>query len=48
MSWHLGLFVVIALPATVFMVAVFWPDRAPKDRTVQAIRKRIEQENADG
>ncbi|WP_433714625.1 hypothetical protein ACQP2U_11255 [Nocardia sp. CA-084685] len=41
----LGWAVVFGLPLIVFIVAVFWPERIPKDRTVQAIRQRIESED---
>ncbi|WP_280382080.1 hypothetical protein [Nocardia wallacei] len=48
MSWQVGLIVVVSLPMAVFAAAVFWPERLPKDRTVHAIRKRIEQERPEG
>lgn len=41
----LGWMVVLGLPFGVLLVAVFWPERAPKDRTVEAIRQRIETED---
>ncbi len=34
MSWQVGLLIVIALPLVVLVVAVFWPERVPEDRTV--------------
>ncbi|WP_280383077.1 hypothetical protein [Nocardia wallacei] len=41
----LGLFLgVLALSVIVFCAIVYWPQRAPKDRSVDAIRKRIEEE----
>ncbi|WP_327096712.1 hypothetical protein OIE68_43600 [Nocardia vinacea] len=40
----LGWIVVFGLPLIVFIAALFWPERIPKDRTVQAIRQRIEDE----
>ncbi|RDI52745.1 hypothetical protein [Nocardia mexicana] len=48
MSWQFGLLAVVVLPLAVFVAAVFWPERASKDRTVRSIRERIEQEQADG
>ncbi|WP_281004673.1 hypothetical protein [Nocardia veterana] len=44
MSWQFGLVVVIALPLAVFVAAVCWPHRVPKDKTVDAIRERIDRE----
>lgn len=41
----LGWVVAIGLPLAVFAVAVFWPERIPKDRTVSGIRARIECED---
>jgi hypothetical protein len=40
----LGFVVVIGLPLVVFVVAILWPERVPQDRTVEAIRQRIEKE----
>ncbi|WP_280273752.1 hypothetical protein [Nocardia wallacei] len=44
MSLAFGLFVVIAIPLTVLAICVLWPDEPPKDRTVGAIRDRIERD----
>lgn len=45
MSWvTLGWIAVVALPVAVLVAAVLWPERLPSDRTVQAIRSRIEAE----
>jgi len=41
----LGYAVVIGLPLAVVFAAVFWPERIPKERTVQAIRRRIGDED---
>ncbi|WP_280382342.1 hypothetical protein [Nocardia wallacei] len=46
-AWPIGLFVVIAIPLGVAAAAVFWPQRIPKDRSVEAIRDRIEHEDAE-
>ncbi|MEW1740804.1 hypothetical protein ACWEPH_31585 [Nocardia beijingensis] len=40
----MGLFVAFAVPLVVFFAVVFWPERIPKERTVDAIRERIERE----
>ncbi|WP_280268688.1 hypothetical protein [Nocardia wallacei] len=41
-----GLFLgVLGLSVIVFCAIVYWPQRVPKDRTVDAIRKRIEEED---
>ncbi|MEV4236433.1 MULTISPECIES: hypothetical protein [unclassified Nocardia] len=40
----LGWVIVFGLPLTVVFAVIFWPERIPKDRTVQAIRQRIEDE----
>lgn len=42
-GWILvGWLVVIGLPLAVLVAAILWPQRTPKDRTVEAIRRRIE------
>ncbi|MGW4088681.1 hypothetical protein [Nocardia sp. NPDC004750] len=38
----MGLFVAFAVPLVAFFAVVFWPERIPKERTVDAIRERIE------
>ncbi|GAB2684234.1 hypothetical protein GCM10027089_00930 [Nocardia thraciensis] len=48
MSWQFGLVVVVALPVVVLVAAVVWPVRVPKERTVGAIRDRIEREGPEG
>ncbi|WP_174184026.1 hypothetical protein [Nocardia barduliensis] len=40
----LGFVAAAGIPAVVFVVAVLWPERVPPDRTVEAIRQRIEDE----
>lgn len=40
----IGYVIVIGLPLAVIMAAILWPVRIPKDRTVEAIRQRIEGE----
>lgn len=42
MNWQFGLVVVIVLPLLMFVAAVCWPQRIPKDRTVDAIRERMQ------
>ncbi|WP_255342568.1 hypothetical protein [Nocardia sp. CNY236] len=37
--------VVIGLPVAVLVTAILWPERIPKDRSVEAIRRRIEDED---
>ncbi|MGK8522192.1 hypothetical protein ACRS6B_11840 [Nocardia asteroides] len=39
----LGFVVAIGLPLVVFVLAIVWPPRIPLDRTVEAIRQRIEE-----
>ncbi|WP_406237612.1 hypothetical protein [Nocardia sp. NBC_01009] len=34
-----------ALPLAVLVAVILWPERIPKDRTVEAIRARIESEH---
>ncbi|WP_280269173.1 hypothetical protein [Nocardia wallacei] len=41
----LGWVVVFALPLAVWLWAMFWPERIPPDRTVEAIRRRVEDED---
>ncbi|WP_158607759.1 hypothetical protein [Nocardia panacis] len=41
----LGWVVVFGLPLGVVLAVILWPERIPKDRTVQAIRRRIEDED---
>ncbi|MET8877376.1 hypothetical protein [Nocardia sp. NPDC004604] len=43
----LGWMIVFVLPLTVVFAAIFWPERIPKDRTVEAIRRRVESEESD-
>lgn len=43
----IGFAVVIGLPLIVCLGAICWPERIPKDRSVEAIRKRIEDEDSD-
>ncbi|MET9283899.1 hypothetical protein ABZ894_05210 [Nocardia beijingensis] len=40
----LGWVLVFALPGVVLVAVICWPERLPKDRTVEAIRQRIEDE----
>lgn len=40
----LGWVTVVGLPLTVLVAVILWPERVPKDRTVQAIQRRIEDE----
>lgn len=37
----------LALSAVVYLVVAYWPHRPPKDRTVEAIRERIEDEGLE-
>ena len=41
----LGWVVVLGLPFGVLVAVLFWPERVPKDRSVEAIRQRIEAED---
>jgi|GEM_PF-3947004 len=43
-----GLVLAVGLPLAVLIGALCWPSRIPKDRTVHAIRRRIEKEDAGG
>ncbi|OXR44376.1 hypothetical protein B7C42_03165 [Nocardia cerradoensis] len=40
----LGFAVAVGLPLIVLVAAILWPQRIPKDRTVAAIRQRVEDE----
>ncbi len=42
---HIGLVVAVCIPLGVFAVAVFWPQRIPKENSAQAIRERMERED---
>ncbi|WP_155981077.1 hypothetical protein [Nocardia sp. CNY236] len=42
-----GWVIVFCLPLAVLLAAILWPERIPKDRTVQGIRERIEDENTE-
>ncbi|QIS19704.1 hypothetical protein [Nocardia terpenica] len=37
----------LAVSVVVYLVAVLWPQQPPKNRSVQEIRRRIEEEEAD-
>lgn len=41
----LGWVAVIGLPLGVLVAVILWPERIPKDRSVDGIRKRIETED---
>jgi len=43
----LGLVLAIGLPLAVALCAAFWPERIPDDRSVEAIRRRIEDEDEE-
>ncbi|MEG8182083.1 hypothetical protein [Nocardia terpenica] len=45
----LGLLLLASLTVSVvvYLVAVLWPQRLPKDRSVQEIRRRIEEEDVE-
>ncbi|MFJ1458220.1 hypothetical protein [Nocardia sp. N2S4-5] len=43
----IGLSVAFAVPLVAFFVVVFWPQQIPKEKSVQAIRERIEREDTD-
>ncbi|AHH19705.1 hypothetical protein NONO_c49210 [Nocardia nova SH22a] len=40
----LGWLVVVGLPLTVLVAVIVWPERIPKDRTVEGIRCQIDAE----
>jgi hypothetical protein len=44
----LGWVLVFTLPGAVMVGVIFWPERMPKDRTVEAIRQRIADEGEPG
>lgn len=44
----LGWVLVFALPVAVLVAVILWPERIPKDRTVEAISQRIEEEGEPG
>jgi hypothetical protein len=44
----LGWVLVFGLPVAVMVAVIFWPERIPKDRTVETIRQRIEEEDEPG
>ncbi|RDI49924.1 hypothetical protein DFR68_106362 [Nocardia mexicana] len=48
LDWEVGLLVVTGIPLVVLMIAVLWPQRMPRDRSVRAIRDRIEREGSEG
>ncbi|MFF2554152.1 hypothetical protein ACFVUS_24350 [Nocardia sp. NPDC058058] len=41
----LGWVIVLGLPLAVVVTVICWPARIPKDRTVRAIRQRVEDED---
>ncbi|RDI44514.1 hypothetical protein [Nocardia mexicana] len=41
-----GFVIAIGLPLTVLVAVICWPERTPEDRTVEAIRRRVENEDA--
>lgn len=43
----LGWVVAFGVPLAVALWAAFWPERTPDDRSVEAIRQRIEDEDAE-
>lgn len=45
-TWiNVGIAVAIGLPLGVLIAVLVWPERIPKDRTVEAIKRRIEDED---
>lgn len=40
-----GFVIAVGLPLAVLVAAICWPVRIPKDRTVEAIQQRIEDED---
>lgn len=40
----LGWIIVFGLPLSVVVAVILWPESIPEDRTVKAIRRRIEDE----
>ncbi|WP_155981112.1 hypothetical protein [Nocardia sp. CNY236] len=43
----LGWVAVIGLPLVVLVTAILWPEHIPKDRSVEGIRQRIEDEDGE-
>ncbi|WP_330251791.1 hypothetical protein OG874_37615 [Nocardia sp. NBC_00565] len=43
----LGLMLASGLPLGVVVAVIVWPERIPKDRTVEAIRERVEAEESN-
>lgn len=43
----LGWVVVIGLPSAVLAAAILWPERIPRERSVDGIRQRIESEDGE-
>ncbi|NNH75904.1 hypothetical protein HLB23_39660 [Nocardia uniformis] len=41
----LGWIIVLGLPLAVLVATILWPERIPKDRTVDAIARRIQDED---
>ncbi|MCU1643381.1 MAG: hypothetical protein JWN03_3656 [Nocardia sp.] len=41
----LGFVLAVGIPLGVLVGAIFWPERVPKDRTVDVIRQRIADED---
>ncbi|WP_155980709.1 hypothetical protein [Nocardia sp. CNY236] len=41
----LGWVAVFGLPLAVLVAVILWPERIPKDRSVEGIRQRIEDED---
>ncbi|GAB2686434.1 hypothetical protein [Nocardia thraciensis] len=42
----LGFVIAIGLPLTVMVAVIWWPERTSEDRSVEAIRQRVEDEDA--
>ncbi|MEV5835092.1 hypothetical protein [Nocardia sp. NPDC052112] len=43
----LGWVAVIGLPLAVGVAVILWPERIPKERTMEAIRQRVEDERPE-
>lgn len=43
----LGFVLAVGIPVVVLLAAICWPEQRPPDRTVEAIRRRIEDEDLD-
>ncbi|MBF6131598.1 hypothetical protein IU501_01080 [Nocardia otitidiscaviarum] len=41
----IGFIVAVGLPLVVLVLAILWPERIPKERTVHAIQQRIADED---